>query len=78
MAATIYATALERLGRAGRLKGEEDLVTPVITQFARGEEGFEPRVSAVPVEERPPMERVPEYREWRRVGGFSRPRGGAA
>jgi glucosyl-3-phosphoglycerate synthase len=72
MAATIYATALERLGRAGRLKGEEDLVTPVITQFARGEEGFEPRVSAVPVEERPPMERVPEYREWRRVGGFSR------
>lgn len=67
MAATIYATALERLGRAGRLKGDEDLVTPVMTQFARGEDGFEPRISPVPVAERPPMRGVPEYREWRRV-----------
>jgi glucosyl-3-phosphoglycerate synthase len=76
MAATIYATALERLGRAGRLKGDEDLVTPVMTQFSRGTAGFEPRVSPVPIEERPPMVEMPEYRDFRAAHGGECPRWG--
>jgi glucosyl-3-phosphoglycerate synthase len=54
MAAAIYRTAQLRLSRA-------HLVRPVLTQFERGESGFEPRTHAVDTEERPPMREVPEY-----------------
>lgn len=54
MAATIYRTAQARLTRG-------HLVRPVLTQFDRVEEGFEPRVHEVACEERPPMVTVPEY-----------------
>ncbi|MFF4651769.1 glucosyl-3-phosphoglycerate synthase [Streptomyces sp. NPDC001380] len=72
MAATIYRTALERLVRTGRLKGDEEgLVRPLLTQFSRaadgapeggGGGGFVPHTHPVPVLERPPMAGVPEYR----------------
>ncbi|AXI78213.1 glucosyl-3-phosphoglycerate synthase [Peterkaempfera bronchialis] len=69
MAATIYRTALERLVRTGRLKGEDDLVRPLLTQFSRTAAerpgqggGFAPHTHAVPALERPPMTSVPEYR----------------
>jgi glucosyl-3-phosphoglycerate synthase len=39
MAATIYRTALERLIRTGRLKGENGLVRPRLTQFGRETDG---------------------------------------
>jgi glucosyl-3-phosphoglycerate synthase len=63
MAATIYRTALERLARTGRMKAEDDLVRPLLTQFDRvpGGAGFTPRTNEVPVLERPPMLSVPEY-----------------
>lgn len=54
MAAAIYRTAQLRLARG-------HLVRPVLTQFERGEDGFEPRVHAVDTEERPPMADVEEY-----------------
>jgi glucosyl-3-phosphoglycerate synthase len=54
MAATIYRTAQVRLARG-------HLVRPVLTQFDRVAEGFEPRVHEVAAEERPPMLTVPEY-----------------
>ncbi|GGX63545.1 glucosyl-3-phosphoglycerate synthase [Streptomyces minutiscleroticus] len=56
MAATIYRTAQVRLARG-------HLVRPVLTQFERGENGFEPRVHSVDTEERPPMISVAEYAE---------------
>jgi glucosyl-3-phosphoglycerate synthase len=55
MAATIYATALSRLGA-----GELD-VRPQLTQFTRDADGFAPFTTAVAAEERPPMRDVPEY-----------------
>lgn len=54
MAATIYRTAQVRLARG-------HLVRPVLTQFDRVEDGFEPRVHEVTCVERPPMVTVPEY-----------------
>lgn len=54
MAAAIYRTAQLRLARG-------HLVRPRLTQFDRGENGFEPRTTAVDTEERPPMVEVPEY-----------------
>lgn len=46
MAAAIYRTAQLRLARG-------HLVRPVLTQFERGEQGFEPRTHDVDTEERP-------------------------
>lgn len=54
MAAAIYRTAQMRLSRA-------HLVRPVLTQFERGENGFEPRTHPVDTEERPPMREIAEY-----------------
>lgn len=54
MAAAIYRTAQLRLSRG-------HLVRPVLTQFERGEGGFEPRTHAVDTEERPPMREIREY-----------------
>ncbi|NSL43781.1 glucosyl-3-phosphoglycerate synthase [Streptomyces sp. 8P21H-1] len=58
MAAAIYRTAQLRLARG-------HLVRPSLTQFERGERGFEPRTYAVDVEERPPMTEIAEYEERR-------------
>ncbi|MEV5607901.1 glucosyl-3-phosphoglycerate synthase [Streptomyces sp. NPDC052225] len=58
MAAAIYRTAQLRLARG-------HLVRPVLTQFERGEDGFEPRTHAVDTEERPPMTEISEYAERR-------------
>ncbi|MFF6997451.1 glucosyl-3-phosphoglycerate synthase [Streptomyces sp. NPDC008313] len=55
MATTIYRTAQVRLARA-------HLVRPVLTQFERGEHGFEPRVHPVDTTERPPVADIEEYR----------------
>ncbi|MCA1219372.1 glucosyl-3-phosphoglycerate synthase [Streptomyces sp. 8L] len=54
MAAAIYRTAQLRLSRA-------HLVRPMLTQFERGEHGFEPRTHPVDTEERPPMREILEY-----------------
>lgn len=54
MAAAIYRTAQLRLSRG-------HLVRPRLTQFERGEDGFEPRTYAVDTEERPPMAEITEY-----------------
>ncbi|MEX0172427.1 glucosyl-3-phosphoglycerate synthase [Streptomyces sp. LMG1-1-1.1] len=54
MAAAIYRTAQLRLSRG-------HLVRPRLTQFERGERGFEPRTYAVDTEERPPMAEITEY-----------------
>ncbi|MFI8099606.1 glucosyl-3-phosphoglycerate synthase [Streptomyces sp. NPDC086023] len=54
MAAAIYRTAQLRLSRG-------HLVRPELTQFVRGEGGFEPRTYAVDTEERPPMREIEEY-----------------
>ncbi|MEU2232307.1 glucosyl-3-phosphoglycerate synthase [Streptomyces vietnamensis] len=54
MAAAIYRTAQLRLSRG-------HLVRPRLTQFERGEKGFEPRTYAVDTEERPPMAEIAEY-----------------
>ncbi|WP_330175128.1 glucosyl-3-phosphoglycerate synthase [Streptomyces sp. NBC_01498] len=54
MAAAIYRTAQLRLSRG-------HLVRPELTQFVRGEAGFEPRTYAVDTEERPPMREIAEY-----------------
>lgn len=54
MAAAIYRTAQLRLSRG-------HLVRPVLTQFERGEGGFEPRTHTVDTEERPPMREITEY-----------------
>jgi glucosyl-3-phosphoglycerate synthase len=58
MAAAIYRTAQLRLARG-------HLVRPVLTQFERGESGFEPRTYAVDTAERPPMTEIGEYAERR-------------
>ncbi|GHJ34527.1 glucosyl-3-phosphoglycerate synthase [Streptomyces sp. TS71-3] len=63
MAAAIYRTAQVRLAR-GHVGGRS-MVRPVLTQFERTGEGFEPRSYAVDVEERPAMNLVPEYAERR-------------
>ncbi|WP_030419489.1 glucosyl-3-phosphoglycerate synthase [Streptomyces sp. NRRL F-5065] len=54
MSAAIYRTAQLRLARG-------HLVRPSLTQFERGEGGFEPRTHPVDTEERPPMEQIAEY-----------------
>lgn len=54
MAAAIYRTAQLRLARG-------HLVRPELTQFERGELGFEPRTYAIDTEERPPMTDIAEY-----------------
>ncbi|WP_020140087.1 glucosyl-3-phosphoglycerate synthase [Streptomyces sp. 351MFTsu5.1] len=54
MSAAIYRTAQLRLARG-------HLIRPSLTQFERGEEGFEPRTYSVDTEERPPMTEIPEY-----------------
>ena len=54
MAAAIYRTAQLRLARG-------HLVRPSLTQFERGEDGFEPRTYSVDTEERPPMVEISEY-----------------
>ncbi|MEU5959169.1 glucosyl-3-phosphoglycerate synthase [Streptomyces sp. NPDC047525] len=54
MAAAIYRTAQLRLARG-------HLVRPELTQFERGEDGFEPRTHSVDTEERPPMADIAEY-----------------
>jgi glucosyl-3-phosphoglycerate synthase len=56
MAAAIYRTAQLRLARG-------HLVRPSLTQFERGEDGFEPRTYAVDTEGRPPMAEIAEYAE---------------
>ncbi|MFC7306403.1 glucosyl-3-phosphoglycerate synthase [Streptomyces monticola] len=58
MAAAIYRTAQLRLARG-------HLVRPRLTQFERGEQGFEPRTHEVDTEERPPMANIAEYTERR-------------
>ncbi|MGW1026100.1 glucosyl-3-phosphoglycerate synthase [Streptomyces sp. NPDC002577] len=58
MAAAIYRTAQLRLARG-------HLVRPVLTQFERGDSGFEPRTYSVDTEERPPMAEIAEYAERR-------------
>ncbi|MFD3503832.1 glucosyl-3-phosphoglycerate synthase [Streptomyces sp. NPDC058676] len=54
MSAAIYRTAQLRLARG-------HLVRPSLTQFERGEDGFEPRTYSVDTEERPPMVEIVEY-----------------
>ncbi|MFF4834850.1 glucosyl-3-phosphoglycerate synthase [Streptomyces sp. NPDC001315] len=54
MAAAIYRTAQLRLARG-------HLIRPSLTQFERGEDGFEPRTYSVDTEERPPMAEITEY-----------------
>ncbi|MDX2632210.1 glucosyl-3-phosphoglycerate synthase, partial [Streptomyces scabiei] len=54
MSAAIYRTAQLRLARG-------HLIRPVLTQFERGREGFEPRTYSVDLEERPPMVEIAEY-----------------
>ncbi|MER7927657.1 MULTISPECIES: glucosyl-3-phosphoglycerate synthase [unclassified Streptomyces] len=54
MAAQIYRTAQLRLARG-------HLIRPVLTQFERGPDGFEPRTYSVDLEERPPMVDITEY-----------------
>ncbi|WP_286254156.1 glucosyl-3-phosphoglycerate synthase [Streptomyces graminofaciens] len=54
MSAAIYRTAQLRLARG-------HLIRPVLTQFERGEDGFEPRTYSVDLEERPPMAEIEEY-----------------
>ncbi|QKW11027.1 glucosyl-3-phosphoglycerate synthase [Streptomyces sp. NA04227] len=54
MAAAIYRTAQLRLARG-------QLLRPELTQFVRGEKGFEPRTFPVDTEERPPMRSIAEY-----------------
>ncbi|MFF6915529.1 glucosyl-3-phosphoglycerate synthase [Streptomyces sp. NPDC012466] len=54
MAAAIYRTAQLRLARG-------HMVRPSLTQFERGEDGFEPRTYSVDTEERPPMVEIAEY-----------------
>ncbi|MER8041923.1 glucosyl-3-phosphoglycerate synthase [Streptomyces sp. NPDC094032] len=54
MAAAIYRTAQLRLSRG-------HLVRPWLTQFERGEHGFEPHTYPVDTEERPPMAEIAEY-----------------
>ncbi|MGW0206891.1 glucosyl-3-phosphoglycerate synthase [Streptomyces sp. NPDC003233] len=58
MAAAIYRTAQLRLARG-------HLIRPSLTQFERGEDGFEPRTYSVDTEERPPMAEIAEYAERR-------------
>ncbi|MEU5087413.1 glucosyl-3-phosphoglycerate synthase [Streptomyces sp. NPDC021356] len=54
MSAAIYRTAQLRLARG-------HLIRPTLTQFERGEDGFEPRTYSVDTEERPPMTEIAEY-----------------
>ncbi|MFE1438264.1 glucosyl-3-phosphoglycerate synthase [Streptomyces sp. NPDC058739] len=54
MAAAIYRTAQLRLARG-------HLIRPALTQFERGESGFEARTFSVDTEERPPMAEIAEY-----------------
>ncbi|MBC9728878.1 glucosyl-3-phosphoglycerate synthase [Streptomyces sp. TRM68367] len=54
MSAAIYRTAQLRLARG-------HLIRPSLTQFERGEDGFEPRTYSVDTEERPPMIEIAEY-----------------
>ncbi|WP_282702659.1 glucosyl-3-phosphoglycerate synthase [Streptomyces sp. CC219B] len=54
MSAAIYRTAQLRLARG-------HLIRPSLTQFERGEDGFEPRTYSVDTEERPPMVEIVEY-----------------
>lgn len=54
MSAAIYRTAQLRLARG-------HLIRPVLTQFERGDDGFEPRTYSVDMEERPPMVEIAEY-----------------
>ncbi|KUM72328.1 glucosyl-3-phosphoglycerate synthase [Streptomyces curacoi] len=54
MSAAIYRTAQLRLARG-------HLIRPSLTQFERGEDGFEPRTFSVDTEERPPMVEIAEY-----------------
>ncbi|MFJ3672021.1 glucosyl-3-phosphoglycerate synthase [Streptomyces sp. NPDC090106] len=56
MSAAIYRTAQLRLARG-------HLIRPALTQFERGEDGFEPRTYSVDTEERPPMVEISEYAE---------------
>ena len=62
MAATIYRTALDRLVRSDRVKAADDLVTPRITQFTRGQAGFAPTTVEITAVDRPPVVTLPEYR----------------
>lgn len=54
MAAAIYRTAQLRLARG-------HLLRPELTQFERGDRGFEPRTYQVDTEERPPIGGIAEY-----------------
>ncbi len=56
MSAAIYRTAQLRLARG-------HMIRPSLTQFVRGEGGFEPRTHSVDTEERPPMVEIEEYVE---------------
>ncbi|MCX4906608.1 glucosyl-3-phosphoglycerate synthase [Streptomyces sp. NBC_00878] len=56
MSAAIYRTAQLRLARG-------HMIRPSLTQFERGEHGFEPRTYSVDMEERPPMAEIEEYVE---------------
>ncbi|GAB2870690.1 glucosyl-3-phosphoglycerate synthase [Streptomyces deserti] len=58
MSAAIYRTAQLRLARG-------HLIRPSLTQFERGEDGFEPRTYSVDTEERPPMVDIAEYQQRR-------------
>ncbi|MCX4859286.1 glucosyl-3-phosphoglycerate synthase [Streptomyces canus] len=54
MSAAIYRTAQLRLARG-------HMIRPSLTQFERGQDGFEPRTYSVDTEERPPMVEIAEY-----------------
>ncbi|QOV37521.1 glucosyl-3-phosphoglycerate synthase [Streptomyces ferrugineus] len=54
MSAAIYRTAQLRLARG-------HLIRPSLTQFERGEDGFQPLTYSVDTEERPPMVEIAEY-----------------
>lgn len=57
MAATIWATAVDRLDRAGWVKLTED-PTRTLTQFRRVDGAYQARVSDVTLDERPPVSSV--------------------
>lgn len=61
MAAQVYLALASRLQRYGRALMTTE-PSPLLTQFTRSGNSFEPQVSFVGVSERPPIGTLPEYR----------------
>ena len=59
MAGQVVSALLTRVSRDGRHRLD---ASGLLTQFRHDAVGFVPRSTAVAVDERPPMETVPEYR----------------